>query len=40
MVNVYPDTTAWINDFDSSFNEAYVRLYFSHGGYSDYPWWA
>ena len=37
IVNVYPDTTAWINDFDNSFNEPYVRLYFSHGGYSDYP---
>ena len=24
-------------DFDNSFNEPYVRLYFSHGGYSDYP---
>lgn len=39
IVNVYPDTTAWINDFDNAYNEPYVRLYFSHGGYSDYPWW-
>ncbi|MCH5325799.1 MAG: SUMF1/EgtB/PvdO family nonheme iron enzyme [Duncaniella sp.] len=37
IVNVYPDTTAWINDFDNAYNEPYVRLYFSHGGYSDYP---
>lgn len=37
IVNVYPDTTAWVNDFENSYNEPYVRLYFSHGGYSDYP---
>ena len=36
-VNVYPDTTAWVNDFDNAYNEPYVRLYFSHGGYSEYP---
>lgn len=37
IVNVYPDTTAWINDFENSYNEPYVRLYFSHGGYNEYP---
>ena len=37
IVNVYPDTTAWINDFDNAYNEPYVRMYFSHGGYNDYP---
>ena len=37
IVNVYPDTTAWINDFENAYNEPYVRLYFSHGGYNDYP---
>jgi formylglycine-generating enzyme required for sulfatase activity len=37
IVNVYPDTTAWINDFENSYNEPYVRMYFSHGGYSEYP---
>ena len=37
IVNVYPDTTAWINDFDNAYNEPYVRLYFSLGGYNDYP---
>ncbi|MDE5983567.1 MAG: SUMF1/EgtB/PvdO family nonheme iron enzyme, partial [Duncaniella sp.] len=37
IVNIYPDTTAWINDFDNAYNEPYVRLYFSHGGYNDYP---
>ncbi|MBQ9076397.1 MAG: SUMF1/EgtB/PvdO family nonheme iron enzyme [Muribaculaceae bacterium] len=37
IVNIYPDTTAWINDFDNAYNEPYTRLYFSHGGYNDYP---
>lgn len=37
IVNVYPDTTAWVNDFENSHNEPYVKMYFSHGGYSDYP---
>ncbi len=37
IITVYPDTTAWINDFDNAYNEPYVRLYFSHGGYNDYP---
>ncbi|MDE6176019.1 MAG: SUMF1/EgtB/PvdO family nonheme iron enzyme, partial [Paramuribaculum sp.] len=37
IVNVYPDTTVWINDFENAYNEPYVRLYFSHGGYSEYP---
>lgn len=37
IVNVYPDTTAWINDFDNAYNESYTRMYFSHAGYNDYP---
>lgn len=37
IVNVYPDTTVWVNDFDNAYNEPYVRLYFSHPGYNDYP---
>ena len=37
IVNIYPDTTAWVNDFDNAYNEPYVRLYFSNGGYSEYP---
>jgi len=37
IVNVYPDTTAWINDFENAYNEPYVRMYFSHGGYNEYP---
>ena len=37
IVNVYPDTTAWINDFDNAYNEPYTRMYFSHAGYNNYP---
>lgn len=37
IVNVYPDTTVWVNDFANSYNETYARLYFSHPGYDDYP---
>ena len=37
IVNIYPDTTVWINDFENAYNEPYTRLYFSHPGYSDYP---
>ncbi|MEG1573748.1 MAG: SUMF1/EgtB/PvdO family nonheme iron enzyme [Bacteroidales bacterium] len=37
IVNIYPDTTAWINDFDNAYNEPYMRLYFAHPGYNDYP---
>lgn len=37
IVNIYPDTTCWVNDFENSYNEQYVRMYFSHGGYNDFP---
>ena len=37
IVNVYPDTTAWINDFENANNEQYTRLYFSNAGYNNYP---
>ena len=37
IVNVYPDTTVWINDFYNAYNEPYMRMYFSHPGYNDYP---
>lgn len=37
IINVYPDTTVWVNDFNNSYNEPYMRLYFSHSGYNDYP---
>ena len=37
IVNVYPDETVWVNDFPNANNEAYMRLYFNHPGYNDYP---
>lgn len=37
IVNVYPDTTCWVNDFDNADNERYMKLYFSHSAYDDYP---
>lgn len=37
IVNIYPDETAWVNDFNNAYNEPYMRLYFNHPGYDDYP---
>ncbi len=37
IVNIYPDTTCWVNDFTNSYNEPYMRRYFAHDGYNDYP---
>lgn len=37
IVNIYPDTTCWINDFQNADNETYTRLYFNHPNYNDYP---
>jgi formylglycine-generating enzyme required for sulfatase activity len=37
IVNIYPDESVWVNDFNNSYNEPYMRLYFNHPGYNDYP---
>lgn len=37
IVNIYPDTTCWVNDFPNADNEMYSRYYFSHPDYRDYP---
>ncbi len=37
IVNVYPDTTCWVNDFRNSDNEMYMRSYFSNPTYNEYP---
>ena len=37
IVNIYPDTTCWVNDFQNAENEIYMRLYFSHPNYNEYP---
>jgi len=37
IVNIYPDTTVWVNDFKNSDNEIYLRNYFTNSTYNDYP---
>jgi formylglycine-generating enzyme required for sulfatase activity len=37
IINVYPDETAWTNDFKNAYNEPYLRMYFIHAGYDEYP---
>lgn len=37
IVNIYPDTTVWINDFPNAYTEQYARYYFSSPIYDDYP---
>lgn len=37
IVNVYPDTTCWVNDFPNAKNDIYAKYYFSHPDYKDYP---
>ena len=37
IVNIYPDTTCWVNDFPNADNEMYMRNYFSNAAYNDYP---
>ncbi len=37
IINIYPDTTCWVNDFQNAYNEPYMKLYFSHPSYKDYP---
>lgn len=37
IVNIYPDTTCWVNDFPNADNETYLQLYFNHPNYDNYP---
>ncbi|MGI6073898.1 MAG: SUMF1/EgtB/PvdO family nonheme iron enzyme [Fermentimonas sp.] len=37
IVNIYPDTTCWINDFPNSNNEIYMKNYFSLPAYAHHP---
>ncbi|RUA19235.1 MAG: gliding motility lipoprotein GldK [Flavobacteriia bacterium] len=36
-LEIYPDTTVWIKDFEYSYNEPMHNDYFWHDAYSDYP---
>lgn len=37
VVNVYPDTTVWVRDFNYSFNDPMHQNYFWHEAYAAYP---
>jgi len=37
VINIYPDTLAWIHDFAYSFNDPITNMYFWHPSYDDYP---
>jgi len=37
VINIYPDTLAWISDFTYSFNEPMTNMYFWHPAYDEYP---
>ena len=37
MLNVYPDTTVWVKDFNYSYNDPMHQDYFNHQSYGDYP---
>ncbi len=37
IVNIYPDTMMWIRDFQFSYNDPKMHMYFSHPGYNEYP---
>ena len=37
IVNIYPDTTCWVNDFPNANNEVYLRNYFAHPAYAHHP---
>jgi formylglycine-generating enzyme len=37
VINVYPDTLCWIQDYAYSYNEPMTETYFWHPAYDDYP---
>lgn len=37
IVEVYPDTTVWVKDFNYSYNDPMHQDYFHHKAYNDYP---
>ncbi len=37
VINVYPDTLAWVSDFTYAFNEPMTNMYFWHPAYDEYP---
>jgi len=37
IINIYPDTLAWVHDFTYSFNEPMTQMYFWHPAFDNYP---
>ncbi len=37
IVEIYPDTTVWANDFENSYSLPYIKNYFSHPAYNAHP---
>jgi len=37
VINVYPDTLAWIHDYAYAYHEPMTQMYFWHPAYDDYP---
>jgi len=37
IICIYPDTLVWARDFQFSYNDPLLNMYFSHPGYSEYP---
>ena len=37
VINVYPDTLAWLHDYAYSFNDPIAQRYFWHPAYDNYP---
>ena len=37
IICIYPDTLVWARDFQFSYNDPLLHMYFSHPGYLDYP---
>ncbi|MCC7233396.1 MAG: SUMF1/EgtB/PvdO family nonheme iron enzyme [Bacteroidia bacterium] len=37
VINVYPDTLAWIHDYTYSYHDPLTQMYFWHPAYDDYP---
>ena len=37
VLNIYPDTTVWVRDFNYSYNDPMHQDYFYHQSYGDYP---
>ncbi|WP_299059898.1 gliding motility lipoprotein GldK [uncultured Polaribacter sp.] len=37
VLNIYPDTTVWVKDFNYAYNDPMHQDYFFHQSYGDYP---